>query len=374
MSSLDRRDILRLGAAASFAALTVGAMPAPAKAAPKSISFDECQALSATEMADHSAKVQRAWKMLQQQAGRINDAEIRAAVKNILANPAPTILKGMSREDRHEIYTELCRRGLLTGVSEKDFLPPADNAAKSPQPFSSAPGSGYGSHHSYPGGLATHTALNVLVSEALFNGYNAIYSFNLDRDIVIASQILHDLHKPWVFQWQANGSSLPEQRLAGTGAHHPLSVAESIKRGLPAELCVAQACAHNHPRTSKDEENVVGWIKAACVIAGVSPVKRGMLAHNGDTLPLPRRMEGFVTHLGDHDWILTVPAAQWLIPEMKKIAATEYGLSQNDIKGQKFNQLRNYVFSQASIMDLYHIYCTDGMSGLTKAVNAIVAT
>ncbi len=372
MNSFDRRDILRLGAAASFAALTVGMLPSQAKSSTKTISFEECQAMSPVQMADASHKVQNALKSLKNQAAEIMDSNIRSAVQDILNNPAPTIAQNMGTAERKEIFTELGARGLLSGVSEADFLPPLQDASQSPQPFQSAPGSGYGSHHSYPGGLVTHTALNVMVAQTLFDGYRDIYSFDLDRDTVIASQLLHDLHKPWVFQWQANGASLPEQTLAGTGAHHVLSVAESIKRGLPAELCVAQACAHNHPRTPKDEEQVVGWIKAACVIAGVSPVKQGMLSTKGATLPLPRRMEGFVTHLADHDWVLTVPAAQWLIPEMEKIATVEYRLSPSDAKGRKFNQLRNYVFSQASIMMLYNVYSTQGLSGLTKTVKSIV--
>jgi hypothetical protein len=83
-------------------------------------------------------------------------------------------------------------------------------------------------------------------------------------------------------------------------------------------------------------------------------------------------MEGFVCHLGDHDWILTVPAAKWLIPEMQKIAAAKYGMSDADLKGKKFNQFRNYVFSQATIMTLYNLYSTKGHDALAKAVADIV--
>ena len=37
----------------------------------------------------------------------------------------------------------------------------------------------------------------------------------------------------------------------------------------------------------------------------------GLLEKDGKTLPMPRRIEGFVTHLADHDWVISVPAAQW---------------------------------------------------------------
>ena len=112
-------------------------------------------------------------------------------------------------------------------------------------------------------------------------------------------------------------------------------MAESLHRGLPADFVVAQACAHNHPGWDADEAKVVGWIEAAAILTGVDPVEKGLLDKSGKTLPLPRRMEGFVCHLGDHDWVLTVPAAKWLIPEMKKLAAAKYGMNDADLKGRK---------------------------------------
>ena len=57
-------------------------------------------------------------------------------------------------------------------------------------------------------------------------------AWKLDRDVVLASQLLHDLHKPWVFQWQADGTCRKEEPLAATGEHHVLSIAESLRRGL----------------------------------------------------------------------------------------------------------------------------------------------
>ena len=190
--------------------------------------------------------------------------------------------------------------------------------------------------------------------------------------MVVGSQVLHDLHKSWVFQWGADGESRTELKLAGTGEHHPYSVAESLRRGLPSDFVVAQACAHNHPGWENDEAGVVNWIKAAAILNGVDPVEKGLLASSGDTLPLPRRMEGFVCHLGDHDWILTVPAAVWLIPEMKKVAAKNYAMSEADLSGRQFKQFRNYAFSQATIMTLYNVYSTKGMTGLEKAVAEII--
>jgi len=367
---LNRRDFLKLGAVAGAAVAMTAA--APSFASPARCSLGECMEMDHIAMADASGPVSASWRSIRHAAAEIRTPGIRNRVEAILDNPAPTLVRGMGKSDKKAIYKELTAEGLLKNVKEPEFLPPVSNNSKAPQPFRSAPGSGYQSHHSYPGGLATHTDLNVRMSIALYDGYREVYSYMLDRDVVLAAQILHDLHKPWVFQWDKNGESRSEMKIGGTGEHHPLGVAESIVRGLPAEVCVAQACAHNHPRTPEDEAKVVGWIKAASIIAGVDPVKRGLLEPGGKTLPMPRRQEGFVTHLGDHDWVLTVPAAQWLIPVMEKVAVRDYGISEGDLRKKPFNQFRNYVFSQATIMSLYEVYAAKGEAELVRTVHSIV--
>ncbi|WP_272699170.1 twin-arginine translocation signal domain-containing protein [Desulfovibrio sp. Fe33] len=368
---LNRRDFLKLGALAGAAA-AVSAVPVRAMAAPAARTLEECMSMTPEAMADASAPVSASWRSILKAAAAIRNPAIRASVEQILDNPAPSVIKSMSASDKKAIYKELSAKGLIEGVSEADFLPPSANADVSPQPFRSAPGSGYQSHHAYPGGLCTHTGLNTRVSIALYDGYREVYDYMLDRDVVIAAQLLHDLHKPWVFQWDANGESRTERKLAGTGEHHTLGVAESIARRLPADVVVAQACAHNHPRTEQDEAQVVGWLTAASIIAGVDPVAYGLLDKGGKTLPLPRRQEGFVTHLGDHDWVLTVPACQWILPTMEKVAMRDFGISKNDLKAKPFNQFRNYVFSQATIMSLYETYASKGEAELVRTIHSIV--
>jgi len=370
MSEMQRRDFLKFGLAAGAMA-AVATLPKPAKAAYTRITVAELREMTPQQMAEASGLVMAGWDNLQATAAQIRNPKIRATVQEIMATPAPTIMKKIGKSEKKEIYRELTAKGLLKDVSFDDFLPPAKSASRAPQPFYSAPGSGYGSHHSYPGGLITHTDLNTRVSMALYEGYRDVYDYLLDRDVVIASQLLHDLHKPWVFQWGKDGASRNELKLAGTGEHHPLGVAESIARGLPAEVCIAQACAHNHPRTPADEKQVVGWLQTAAIINGIDPVAYGLLEKGGKTLPLPRRQEGFVCHLGDHDWVLTVPAAQWTIPVMQKIAQRDYKIAKNDVKG--FNSFRNYVFSQGTVMGLYEIYAAKGEPELSRTVHSIVA-
>ncbi|WP_419785121.1 twin-arginine translocation signal domain-containing protein [Pseudodesulfovibrio sp.] len=369
--NVNRRDFLKIGAMAGVAAVAaMHTTPAFASTTPRPLSA--CMEMSPVAMAEASAPVSAAWQNIRQNAEMIRNPGIRKSVVAILDNPAPTLTKGMSGADKKAIYKELSAKGLIKDVAEKDFLPPFKDSTQAPQPFYSAPGSGYGSHHAYPGGLATHTDLNVRSSLAIHDNYCNVYNYLLDRDVVLAAQLLHDLHKPWVFQWGKDGESRAELKLAGTGEHHPLSVAESIVRGLPAEVIVAQACAHNHPRTPADEAQVVGWLQAGAIIAGVDPIKRGLLVSDGKTLPLPRRQEGFVTHLGDHDWVLTVPAVQWVVPVLEKTAVRDYGISQGDLKKKPFHQFRNYVFSQVSAMSLYETYAAKGEEELIRTVRSVV--
>jgi hypothetical protein len=377
---LSRRAFLRLSACASGAAaltqvpgLAFGA--ASGEAAGGRISMEECLSLTPQGMAEKSAVVQASYKFLLAAADEITDKGLSETVRGILLSPAPTLMAGYQTDaDREGLRRKLVDAGLLkTAVTVEQFLPPLARPDQPPQPFTAAPGSAYDSHHAYPGGLVVHTALNVQSSLGLCQGYHDTYGVLLDRDVVLAAQLLHDLHKPWVLQWREDGASLPEDQIAGTGAHHVLSLAEFIYRGLPAEVIVAQASAHDNAGTPADEARLVGYIKAASIIAGIDPVGAGLLAANGATVALPRRIEPFVTYLGDHDWIFSVPAARWTIGLLEVLAVADYGMQAADLKNGRFNSFRNYVFSQATMIGLYQTYVVGGPDGLRAAVRSLVA-
>ncbi|MGN0908569.1 MAG: hypothetical protein ACI4NA_03035, partial [Succinivibrio sp.] len=249
-----------------------------------------------------------------------------------------------------------------------------DRGGKGPQPFWSAPGSGFASHHPYPGGLATHCAANVEITLGLLKTYHDVMGYDPDYDTALAGQLLHDLAKPWVFQWNADGSSFKEYTIAGTGAHHVFSVAEAIARGLPAREIVAQACAHDHPGTPDDEKQVVGWIKAASVFADVDPAAIGLLDKDGERLPHPLAQEGFIVHLGDHDWVLSSPAAASCVDAIREVAQKDLGFDQKKLEGPEFNALRNYVGSQYSFMRLNHdLQDGDPHQKALAAVRSVIA-
>ena len=261
--------------------------------------------------------------------------------------------------------------GLLdtSKISAEQLLPPY--SGKLPQPFYSAPGSGYASHHAYPGGLATHTAANLCISEGIYNTYKVIFNSDISRDIIISAQALHDLAKPLVFQWQKDQASLPEYTIAATGAHHILSIAEVIYRGFPVEEVVAQACAHTIP-TGKDEQVVAGYLKAAAIIAGKDAVKLG-LVNSDNTIPTPHKQEGYIVSLGDHDFVLSSPACQKSVAILKQIAAKDYGMTKAELEGEHFNRFRNYIGAQYSMMYIDSLASTkNGMERIRQAVKNVI--
>lgn len=112
---------------------------------------------------------------------------------------------------------------------------------------------------------------------------------------------------------------------------------------MPASVVVAQACAHNHPGSEKDAADVERWLQAACILAGKDAVALGLLTAEGK-LVAPIGAEGFLVHLGDHDWVLSGFAAA------------------------RFNALRNYVGSRVSYMRLYQAIAQGGADALMASV------
>ncbi len=375
----DRRDFFKMSASA-MAALAVSSLAFPASAkSPSSvktakISLQTCLSMDPVTMAEKSSPVKAAYDYLLKTANDIQDTCLRRSTIEILQNPAPRLMELYPTDaEKEEVKQQLVANGYLKPTAAYDeFLPPCKSTSCSVIPFYAAPGSGYGSHHPYPGGLATHVAVNVKAALGFFNAYKDVYGYSMNRDTVIVAQTLHDLHKPWVFQWQKHGASRTEYPIAGTGSHHILSLAELIHRQFPAEVIVAQACAHNHPGTPDDEREVVNWLNAAAILANKDAASLGLLAKDGKTLPLPRRAEGFITHLGDHDWVLSVPAAKWMIVKLGEIARQEYRMTDADLQSQTFYAFRNYVFSQATLEQLYLIWTSQGEPALIETVTSLV--
>ena len=182
----SRRTFL-LGGLATGAVLLAGKTflhPSAAHAATEAVTLDVCVNMTPEEMTERSQYVMAAWKYLQDAAAEIGNPGLRAAVLDIMKNPAPLLAEG----DAKAIMAELKGQGLLA-QDAKAVFPTCASTKKSPQPFYTAPGSGWNSHHIYPGGLVTHTALNVASCKALYDNYVDMFGLKLDRDVVLASQL-----------------------------------------------------------------------------------------------------------------------------------------------------------------------------------------
>lgn len=339
----------------------------------KTISLAECLAMKPVEMAVSSDLVQRSWRDLQRQIDTIKNSDLRRLIKTIYDDPDPLVVRRLDKDSRRQLWQTLSSKG-YTGQSENDFLPPLPEQNASAIPFYAAPGSGYQSHHAYPGGLVTHVATNVQITDAIIDNYHRVYGYDVDRDIALGAQLLHDLHKPYVFQWNADGSSRTEQTLAGTGEHHILSAAELIFRGVSPELVIAMAAAHTSPSTEEDEHTIASWLDAAAAIAGVDPVEYGLVVGKGSRLSLPQPVgqEGFICHLGDHDYVLSVPAVKNTLPLIQEIASEDYGLTASDLKRLPFNSLRNRLYSTYSAMRVHEEIVKSGKEGVRNLMHTIV--
>lgn len=368
----SRRKFLQMtaGAAIGAAMLNMPGMSFAAGAKVKAASYNNLP--DAVTLAANSELVQLSYQKIKDAVKTIQDPSLARMTMDIVNNPVPTFMNNYQLPgSKRTVYNKLVAAGLLDSskTSLENFMPPYNGSL--PQPFYSAPGSGYASHHAYPGGLATHTAANLQISEGIYNTYTGLFNSDISHDIVIAAQALHDLAKPLVFQWNKDQSSLTEYQIAGTGAHHIFSIAEVIYRGFPVEEIVAQSCAHTIP-SGKDEQVVAGYLKAAAIIAGKDAVKLG-LVNSDNTIPTPHKQEGYITSLGDHDFVLSGPACQKSVAILKEIAAKDYGMSKADLEGEHFNRFRNYIGAQYSMMYIDSLASTkNGMDKIRQVVKNVI--
>lgn len=369
---ISRRKFLQLtaGAAIGAAMLNMPGMSFAAGAKVKAASYNNLP--DAVTLAANSELVQLSYQKIKDAVKTIQDPSLARMTMDIVNNPVPTFMNNYQLPgSKRTVYNKLVAAGLLDSskTSLENFMPPYNGSL--PQPFYSAPGSGYASHHAYPGGLATHTAANLQISEGIYNTYTGLFNSDISHDIVIAAQALHDLAKPLVFQWNKDQSSLTEYQIAGTGAHHIFSIAEVIYRGFPVEEIVAQSCAHTIP-SGKDEQVVVGYLKAAAIIAGKDAEKLGLVTSKG-TIPTPHKQEGYITSLGDHDFVLSGPACQKSVAILKQIAAKDYGMTKAELEGEHFNRFRNYIGAQYSMMYIDSLASTkNGTERIRQAVKNVI--
>jgi hypothetical protein len=383
----------------------------------------------AAQIAGSSALVQSALRFISDRIARIGDHTLRVNVRDLVESRQVCIKHraGETAASKQAIVDALTAAGLVNATDAAAFpggalagvLPPVLQAGSGcphvPQPFFSAPGSVFGGHHSYPGGLPIHETFNDLSDDSLAANYRRVYGnpahgglpevgddrgpnhtdLDIDESIILAAPLLHDWGKTMVFQWNADGTEFAEFNFGGngatdnfgaagdsrTGAHHIIGVAESMARGLAPKFVITQASAHSNP-TSGNEYKVVNWLRAAAIIAGIDPVAQGYLRVDGAgrlrlpalqrlgdvdlNAPTPTQVNAPVEYqlhnLSDADFTQTGPSvavAQILLGTL----APEFGFSPTDTASYNLHY-RNPALANLSAERLYILYTAGGLDAV----------
>ncbi len=393
---------------------------------------------NAIALAKKSPAVQTAFNFLISQAQQLQDNNLRTQTLDAISN-ATTCVKhraNVSPAMQQAIVQQLLAAGLADPNDNNTFpggliagIYPAivnDGSAcpQLPQAFFSAPGSVYGGHHSYPGGLPIRESNNDTSDVFLANQYRAIYGHSahgfaaldpkvvqkrpsttgevfIDQDIIVGAPIWHDWGKSIVFQWNADGSEFPELNFGGngvtdnfgggagnskTGGHHIISIAEAMTRGLSPAFVITQASAHSNP-TSGNEYKVVNWIRAAAIMAQIDPVATGYLALDSKgnlRLPALRKLgdidladlnqpnvlaEYTLHNLSDADFTYSGPA----IAESQIILQTlapRYGYDPSNVSVYN-NGFRNPVLSFLTGERILMLYSEQGLAGVQAEIDKL---
>ncbi|HXQ26413.1 MAG TPA: hypothetical protein VN822_08420 [Candidatus Acidoferrales bacterium] len=400
---------------------------------------------NAIALAKQSPMVQSAYQFIQSQASKIKDVKLRQETLDAIGNPQTCVTHRAHLTDAQKsaIVQTLVSQGLLNlsdaasiqGGAKAGVFPPVlddgTSCPKLPQAFFSAPGStSVFGHHSYPGGLVIHESNNDIADVHLADEYRTVYGHSgrsglptisgdatgdghdgkhdgdsnpdifIDEDIIVGAPLWHDWAKTLVFQWNADGSEFIELNFGGTGsndnygaagdsrtgAHHIITIAEEMKRGLSPAFVITMACAHSAP-TSGNEFKVVNWLRAGAIIAQIDPVARGYLyvdSKGNLRLPPLRQLGNNVNlntggqtnvlaeytlhNLSDADFTYSGPAVDAVNVLLQSIAP-QFGVNPSD--PNYLNRFRNPILSFFTGERLLMIYSNEGIGGVSAEVQKL---
>ncbi len=394
---------------------------------------------AAATLAGSSALATSSMAFIKAELAGIKDPAIRAATEDAVFN-ADTCVKsrtGLDAAKKQAIVDRLVAEGLID-TTEAGRIPggliagvfpglrdEASACPKLPMPYIASPGSVFGGHHSEPGGLAMHVAVNLTSALNLADVYRKVYGtldakglpvvrsgagqtadadFVIDQDIVIAAPVWHDWAKTIVFQWNADGSEYIEMNFGGNGktdawgsagttktsAHHMIGIGESMARGMPAPFVIAQASAHGAPNAG-NEFSVVNWLRAAAIMVGQDPVERGYLMKDATgrlrlaavrqlgsvniqaSTPMQSNLlyEYVLHNLSDADFTFTGPAVVQSEVFLRTVAS-KFGYDPAD--ATRYNtEYRNVVLAHLSAERVQILYANGGIGRVEQEVAKLKA-
>jgi hypothetical protein len=352
-------------------------------------SLDEVVAMTPEQMARASRVVSAAYNELLQTAASLEEPGYRRLMTECIAEPKITFLEMYpSDADRRRLFDEMVKLGFFNAEDDPDYVWPRGHME--PQTYLTAPSSHNDFYNAHPGGLAVTVAYNIRMADAYTENYREMFGLPINRDTPAAALCVHEYPKVWLYQWQDDGSWLEEPRTVYDDTWHAHCIyvtAELMYRRFDARIVMAMAAAHQLSLldASMDGRNVVcNWIgegrvahfvKSAAVMAQVDPVDYGLLERKGGEMVLaPQPAEQWVTHLADMNWPYTMGAAHlrtW--PLLKQVARDDLGMSDGDLGGRPFNQLKNYVWSQLGQIPLYEILVREGFEAARATIGRLVS-
>lgn len=101
-------------------------------------------------------------------------------------------------------------------------------------PLDASP-AGLSHHHSYAGGFIEHVSATADVALTLCKVIKMVYHGRVDRDLVVAGVLFHDIFKPLTYVVRENGT-YGLSPLAERLDHLTLISSELVRRGFPLEL------------------------------------------------------------------------------------------------------------------------------------------
>lgn len=136
----------------------------------------------------------------------------------------------------NRVVNKICDKSLRDKVAAFVENPTVEIEGKvySGLPLEVSP-AGVSHHHSYPGGFIEHVVSTTHIALTLYDVVKGVYHGKVNRDLVVAGVILHDIFKPLTYVAKENGT-YSVTPLAERLDHLTLIVAELIKRDFPLDL------------------------------------------------------------------------------------------------------------------------------------------
>lgn len=151
-------------------------------------------------------------------AEKIEDRDLKNKVMELIKNPKPTL------------------------IDFKDSMEFEDSPASKRR------------HHSYEKGLIVHTLATTRIALALSDILEEIYGVKVNRDVIIAASLLHDIFK-YITYVQTDNGKFKRSKLGERIDHLSLIIGELYLRKFPIE--VIHAVIAHHGRASPIEPRTI---------------------------------------------------------------------------------------------------------------------